>query len=232
MIRAAITIALVSLALTAPVLAEQPREPTPIDHSADACGLWESESDFTSFLYELKLEDGQRVPMRMPSAYFCGGERRDGLTHRAQLFWVRISDFTPLSCGRSEQSAGPDGLSLLLSDHVPQPDKLRNSFGRNYGAPPKAYQSAPWQYDLVRYFDYTRQSQRDVYSSDDTESPRVVIRCHPEVAGMRSFCKMLFEVEKVDLTIGIARSELPNWREIEARARRLISCGLDLGEQD
>lgn len=231
MIRAAIAIAIAiaiaSFHLPMPASAEQPREPTPIDQSADACALWESERDFTSFFFESRLEEGKRVPMRMPSAYFCGNERRDGLTHVSQLFWVRLSDFTPLSCSPSEPSAGSDAMSFLLSDHIPQPDKLRVSLGGHRGAPVETYESAPWQYGLTRYFSYPNQRRRDVYTFDSIESPSVVLRCHPEVAGTRSSCKMLLEVENIDVTIRIARSELKNWKIIEGRARKFISCGLE-----
>ncbi|MEL6219202.1 MAG: hypothetical protein AAFR79_12160 [Pseudomonadota bacterium] len=205
-----------------------PRPPIEIIGGADPCALWETETAFTDFTYKLKLEDTE-VPMRVPSAWLCGGERRSGLTHSAQLFWMRISDFTPLRCSASEPSAGHDGMSILLSDVLPQPDLTLVNLRQRSRPPLASYRQEPWKFGLTRHLGHARERRKDIFTTGPQELPDTLVRCGRKREGIRNpQCNTLFSVGDVDARLGFSRTELPNWRIIKDRAERILTCALDV----
>lgn len=199
---------------------------TALDEDTDVCALWETETEFTSFTYELRLDKGTRIPMRMPSSYFCGSERRDGLTYTAQLFWLSITDFTPLRCDPDEPSAGNDWISLRLSDKVSQPEKLRIRLGLRSGTKAATYERQHQQYGLTEYSNYPNDQINDVYSSGSPSNTDVIIACTSNVNLPSSICNMLLEINDIDITVGFHRRELSNWRIIQRRVSNFASCAI------
>lgn len=221
--------ALCVLALSAPASGAgapiQTVPPIEIIEGSDPCALWETETEFTHFTYALKLEDKQ-VPMRVPSAWLCGGERKNGLKHEAQLFWVRLSDFTPLNCSPGGPSTGGRTLSILLSDVIAQTKMLRGPVGHAFSRPRPEYRRVIWHYGLDMHLGHINETRRDVFTSRSSQGREVIIDCGPEGASRRPNCRLMISVGDVDLQVGFDRTELPNWPRIRDRATRFISCAM------
>lgn len=210
-----------------PSYPEHTLAPINIDQSADHRALSETETAFTDFTYKLKHEDVQ-VPMRGPSVWLRGDERRSGLTHTAQLLSMRISSFTPLRCSASESSAAPYGMSLLLPDVLPQPDLTLVGVRQWRRSPLASHRQEPWTYGLARHAGHSGELRQDVFMIGAPELSDTSVHCGRKREGIRKpQCSTFFSVGHADAKLGFSRAELPKWGVIKDPAERFLTPALE-----
>lgn len=187
------------------------------------------------------LRDGNAFGVTLAPQYFDPRRVPEAdSTRDAALIYVDLRTFTPWPDGARRHPDQEGYARVLVSEFVP-PDQLADGQARlalriPFNAEGPVLQTVPDLHGLNRFEgtgEYAAATgsadvlQRDVFVPSSEDDTPTVLVCDRAFEGLFPTCRQYIDVENGDLLVTFARSFLPEWREISARADAFWRCATE-----
>jgi hypothetical protein len=204
------------------------------DTPSDSCHLFQTETAFVTQTLYMRLED-VRHQLTVPEVYFEDMfDRVDGSEHRAQLFRMMVSDFTPVTRQDTAdllREGRKEYFNFVLSDYVSMDEVLpiiASSMHSGDGRDMSAY------YEVVADFNLTTllplsgaQVHSDVFvARDQSGPPTSIISCSNRATFVNHSCYQSFRASGIDVRMWYPREYLNEWQGLQTSVSEFISCAI------
>ena len=201
----------------------------------DVCHLFESETEFTTQTIYMEMED-VRHTITVPTVYFEDWfDRVDGSEHRAQLFSVMIDDFTPvprpMTAELNMAGRSADYFTFLLTDPIDLVDRIpikAGALATGDGRDLTRYEYIEADHDLEQLVPISGDpTYGDLFvDRDDNGAILAILTCTNDPTFVSQGCTHEYRAFEIDLRLGYRRTQLPDWKELQAKVTRFVECAL------